>query len=58
MEEAEALNGATPWQTFRLILLPLSVPILAVVFILAFISYIIEVLVASLLLRDVDFYEK
>ncbi len=52
------MDGATPWQTFRLILLLLSVPILAVVFILAFISYIIEVLVASLLLRDVDFYEK
>ena len=56
LEEAAALDGATPWQTFRLILLPLSVPILAVVFILAFISSIIEVPVASLLLRDVDNY--
>lgn len=56
LEEAAALDGATPWQTFRLILLPLSVPILAVVFILSFISSIIEVPVASLLLRDVDNY--
>lgn len=56
LEEAAALDGATPWQTFRLILLPLSVPILAVVFILAFISAIIEVPVASLLLRDVENY--
>jgi maltose/maltodextrin transport system permease protein len=40
LEEAAAIDGATPWQDFRLILLPLSVPILAVVFILSFISSI------------------
>lgn len=56
LEEAAALDGATPWQTFRLILLPLSVPILAVVFILSFIGAITEVPVASLLLRDVESY--
>ncbi|VTU05846.1 maltose transporter permease [Actinobacillus porcinus] len=56
LEEAAALDGATPWQAFRLILLPLSVPILAVVFILSFIAAITEVPVASLLLRDVESY--
>lgn len=56
LEEAAALDGATPWQAFRLVLLPLSVPILAVIFILSFISSITEVPVASLLLRDVDNY--
>ncbi len=56
LEEAAALDGATPWQAFRLVLLPLSVPILAVVFILAFIAAITEVPVASLLLSDVDNY--
>ncbi|MGO1297781.1 MAG: maltose ABC transporter permease MalG [Vibrio sp.] len=56
LEEAAALDGATPWQAFRLVLLPLSVPILAVVFILAFISIIGEVPVASLLLSDIDKY--
>ncbi|PMC14663.1 maltose ABC transporter permease MalG, partial [Klebsiella aerogenes] len=43
-------------QAFRLVLLPLSVPILAVVFILSFIAAITEVPVASLLLRDVNSY--
>lgn len=54
LEEAAAIDGATPWQAFRLILLPLSVPILAVVFILAFISTITEVPVASVLLLDMN----
>lgn len=56
LEEAAELDGATPWQAFRLILLPLSVPILAVVFILSFIAAITEVPVASLLLRNVENY--
>lgn len=54
LEEAASIDGATPWQAFRLILLPLSVPILAVVFILAFIAAITEVPMASILLSDVD----
>ncbi len=54
LEESAMLDGATPWQAFRLILLPLSVPILAVVFILAFIAAITEVPLASILLQDMD----
>lgn len=53
LEEAASLDGATPWQAFRLVLLPLSVPILAVVFILSFVAAVTEVPVASLLLVDV-----
>jgi maltose/maltodextrin transport system permease protein len=56
LEEAAALDGATPWQAFRLVLLPLSVPILAVVFILSFIMVIGEDPVSSLLLSDVNSY--
>ncbi|QMV14692.1 maltose ABC transporter permease MalG [Vibrio spartinae] len=56
LEEAAALDGATPWQAFRLVLLPLSVPILAVVFILSFIAAVGEVPVASLLLSDINQY--
>jgi maltose/maltodextrin transport system permease protein len=54
LEESAMLDGASPWQAFRLILLPLSVPILAVVFILSFITAITEYPVASILLQDVD----
>ena len=56
LEEAAAIDGATPWQAFRLVLLPLSVPILAVVFILSFICTVGEVPIASLLLSDVENY--
>ncbi|MGY0216063.1 maltose ABC transporter permease MalG [Endozoicomonadaceae bacterium StTr2] len=54
LEEAAAIDGATPWQAFRYVLLPLSVPILAVVFILAFIASIGEYPVASILLHSMD----
>jgi maltose/maltodextrin transport system permease protein len=56
LEEAASIDGASPWQAFYLVLLPLSVPILAVVFILSFIATVGEVPVASLLLSDVDKY--
>lgn len=52
LEESAMLDGASAWQAFRLILLPLSVPILAVVFILAFVTTITEYPVASILLQD------
>ncbi len=54
LEEAAIVDGATTWQAFRYILLPLSVPILAVVFILAFIMNVMEYPMASVLLLDVD----
>ncbi|AMO55315.1 maltose transporter permease [Endozoicomonas montiporae] len=54
LEEAAAIDGATPWQAFRYVLLPLSVPILAVVFILAFITSVAEYPVASVLLQSMD----
>lgn len=54
LEEAAIVDGATTWQAFVHILLPMSVPILAVVFILAFITSITEYPMASVLLMDVD----
>jgi maltose/maltodextrin transport system permease protein len=52
IEENAKVDGATPWQAFRRILLPMAVPILMVVFVLAFIGTIIEYPVASILLRE------
>lgn len=54
IEEAAKVDGATPWQAFRLVLLPMALPILMVVFLLAFISAIIEYPVASILLKQQD----
>jgi maltose/maltodextrin transport system permease protein len=47
-----AVDGATHCQAFRHVLLPMAVPILMVVFVLAFIGNIIEYPVASVLLRE------
>ena len=54
IEEAAKVDGATPWQAFRLVLLPMAVPILVVVFLLAFIGAIIEYPLASVLLHQQD----
>lgn len=54
LDKAAQIDGATPWQAFRYIFLPLSVPILAVVFVLSFIYFINEYPVASVLLRETD----
>lgn len=50
LEEAATVDGATPWQAFRLVLLPMALPALAVVFLLSFIGSVIEYPVASVLL--------
>ena len=52
VEECAKVDGATHWQAFRYVLLPMAVPILMVVFVLAFIGGIIEYPVASILLRQ------
>jgi len=54
IEEAARVDGASSFQAFRRVLLPMAVPILAVVFILAFINNIIEYPIASILLVSVD----
>lgn len=52
IEESAKVDGATHWQAFRHVLLPMAVPILTVVFVIAFIGTIIEYPVASVLLKE------
>jgi maltose/maltodextrin transport system permease protein len=54
VEEAARVEGASLWQCFVKILLPMALPVLAVVFLLAFIGAIIEYPVASILLTQQD----
>jgi len=54
LEESASIDGATPWQTFRLIMLPTSLPIFAIMFILAFIGLIGEYPLASVILQRTD----
>jgi maltose/maltodextrin transport system permease protein len=52
LEEAAAVDGASRWQAFVMVLLPLARPVLAVVFTLAFLGAMIEYPLASVLLHD------
>jgi maltose/maltodextrin transport system permease protein len=51
MEESARIDGATQFQTFTRILLPMALPIFAVVFILSFIAFMSEFPVASIVLQ-------
>ncbi len=54
LDKAASIDGATPWQTFRHIFLPLATPTLAVVFILSFIFLVTEYPIASILLQETN----
>ncbi|MEJ6398983.1 maltose ABC transporter permease MalG [Yoonia sp. 208BN28-4] len=54
LDKAAAIDGATPWQAFRFIFLPLAVPIMSVVFVLSFIGFINDYPIASVLIRSED----
>lgn len=54
LEEAAAVDGASRWQAFVMVLLPLAKPVVAVVFVLGFLGAMIEYPLASVLLHDQD----
>jgi len=56
LEESAMIDGATPFQAFLRIILPLSRPILAVVFIIQFIGTYSEYMLASILLKGKNMY--
>lgn len=56
LEESAMIDGATPFQAFLRIILPLSRPILAVVFVIQFIGTYSEYMLASILLKGKEMY--
>ncbi len=56
LEESAMVDGASPFQAFLRIVLPLARPILAVVFVIQFITLYSEYLLASILLRGEKMY--
>ncbi|QAA76219.1 MAG: Maltodextrin ABC transporter, permease protein MdxG [Candidatus Bipolaricaulis sibiricus] len=56
VEESALVDGATPFQAFLRIVLPLARPILAVVLIIQFITTYSEYVLASILLKGTDMY--
>lgn len=56
LEEAAMIDGATRYQTFWKVVVPLSVPILSVVTILAFMGNFGDYILASIVLTDVNKY--
>ena len=52
LEESAKVDGASPFQAFYMIILPLARPILATIFILSFISTYSEFILATIFLRD------
>jgi len=52
LDESAMLDGASPWQTFTTIILPLVRPVLAVIFMLSFIGTYSDYLMARVLLSN------
>jgi len=56
LDESAMLDGASAWQTFTTIILPLVRPVLAVIFMLSFIGTYGDFLLARVLLTDTNQY--
>lgn len=54
LDEAAKVDGCSDWQVFRLIVLPLSVPMLAVLFLFSFMGVFSEYVMSSALLKNPD----
>lgn len=56
LDEAAFVDGATHWQVFTRIILPLSVPMMVVIFLFSFIGTYSEYMISSTLLQSPDNY--
>ena len=54
LDESAVVDGAGQWDIFARIVLPLSRPVLAVIFVITFVFIYNEYIIASILLRDTD----
>ena len=54
LDEAAKVDGCSDWQVFRLIIVPLSVPMLAVLFLFSFMGVFSEFVMSSALLKNPD----
>lgn len=54
LDEAARMDGATDWDIFSKIILPLAKPILIVIFILTFVGLYNEFILAAILVQDVE----
>ncbi len=56
LEEAARIDGCTPWQTFRLVILPLAAPALAITALFSFMTAWNEYVVANVVLQETDLF--
>ncbi len=56
LEEAARIDGCTPWQAFRLVILPLARPALVITALFSFMSAWNEYVVANVVLQDTDMF--
>jgi arabinogalactan oligomer/maltooligosaccharide transport system permease protein len=56
LEEAAGIDGATRWQAFRLVILPLAAPAMVITALFSFMTAWNEYVVAAIVLQDVDMF--
>ncbi len=56
LDEAAVVDGASHWQVFTKVIVPLSRPVIAVIFVLTFVFIYGEYILADVLLSDADQY--
>ncbi len=56
LEEAARIDGCTPWQAFRLVILPLAAPALVITALFSFMSAWNEYVVANVVLQDTNMF--
>ena len=54
LDESAVVDGATQWDIFSKIILPLSRPVLAVIFVITFVFIYNEYIIASIILRQTE----